>query len=90
MRRLARFDRRIQSLARRTHTMSLPPDTDTTIQQLIEPTIDADAVMVAAAAADAALSTVENSTASSTSGEPHASTRCPPLSNLSRLTLCLY
>jgi hypothetical protein len=33
--------------------MSLPPDTDTTDGQLVEPTIDTDAVMVAAAAADA-------------------------------------
>jgi hypothetical protein len=52
--------------------MSHPLDTDTTIQQLIEPTIDADAVMAAAAAADAVGSTVEQSTESSTSGEPHA------------------
>ncbi len=36
--------------------MSLPPNTDTTNQQLIEPTIDTDAVMAADAAADAILS----------------------------------
>ena len=52
--------------------MSLPPDTDATDGQLVEPTIDTDAVMAAAAAADAVLSTVEQSTASSTSGEAHA------------------
>jgi hypothetical protein len=52
--------------------MSHPPDTDTTIQELIEPTIDADAVMAAAAAADAVGSTVEQSTDSTTSGDAHA------------------
>ena len=35
--------------------MSLLPDTDTTDGQLMEPTIDTDAVMAAAAAADAIL-----------------------------------
>ena len=71
-RRLVRFDRGIPSPPHRTHTMSLPPDADTTDGQLVEPTIDTDAVMAAAAAADAALSTADQSTASSTSGEPHA------------------
>ena len=52
--------------------MSHPPDTDTTIQQIIEPTIDADAVMAAAAAADLHGGTEEQSTTSSTSGEAHA------------------
>jgi hypothetical protein len=51
------------------HTMSFPLDTDTIIQQLIQPTVDADAVMAAAAAADAVGSTVEQSTESSTLGE---------------------
>jgi DhnA family fructose-bisphosphate aldolase class Ia len=52
----------------RANTMSLPSDTDTTNQQPINPTIDADAVMAAAAAAaaDAVGSTVEQSTASGT------------------------
>ena len=55
-----------------THNMSHPPDTDTTIQQPMEPTIDTDAVMAAAAAADAVANDLHQNAASATSGEAHA------------------
>lgn len=52
--------------------MSLPPDTDTTNQQLIEPTIDAAAVMAAVAAAEAVGSDPADELPSATHGEAHA------------------
>jgi hypothetical protein len=52
--------------------MSHPPDTDTTIQQLIEPTIDTDAVMSAAAAAYAVGSDPADEPSNAADGQAHA------------------
>jgi hypothetical protein len=69
--------------------MSLPPDTDTTNQQLIELTIDTDAVMAAAAAADAILCDPAPEEGKSEDGQMQISMRSPPFSTIVSLTLDL-
>lgn len=80
MRRSARFGRRIPSLARRTPTMSLPLDTDTTNRQPMDCSVEDESDTAVAAAAALHGDTAEQTAASSSSGGPHAWAWCPAMS----------